>query len=310
MQKIKSLMKIVPTIVTISIFIALFLNVNTHQFLSTLLKVNLGFIIIIILFILLEMVVKSIRWQLFMKYLRVKLNFKESFYMNMAALSLIAITPSTSNDLLKSLYLKDRIELTKSAGAVFCEKVFDIVSLMFFTSIGLFFYYDKLILIVILAIFSVIIMIFVLSHYMNLEKIVGNKWNKRIKNLFEVFVIISKKPFRLIELFLITLLSWAVGFAQIVLIFYALNLDVPLFMIIGLMPVAIFIGLLPITIGGMGTRDGAIMILFSSFASKSELLGIGLVFSIFRYWVPSLMGLFFLRKINKTILKKRQLFDG
>jgi len=53
---------------------------------------------------------------------------------------------------------------------------------------------------------------------------------------------------------------------------------------------AIFFGLLPITIGGIGTRDSALIYLFSSYLNLSVIVAIGLFCSV-RYIVPALLGL-------------------
>ncbi len=83
--------------------------------------------------------------------------------------------------------------------------------------------------------------------------------------------------------------------------FYALGSSVPLVVAMANIPIAIFIGLVPVTLGGMGTRDAAIIFLFSVFATPSQLLGVGILFSLFRYWLPSLIGIPFMRKITKQI---------
>ena len=81
--------------------------------------------------------------------------------------------------------------------------------------------------------------------------------------------------------------------------FYALGINIPLLFTIANIPIAIFIGLVPVTLGGMGTRDAAIIFLFSEYATPSELLGIGILFSIFRYWLLSLIGIPFMKKLIK-----------
>jgi hypothetical protein len=64
--------------------------------------------------------------------------------------------------------------------------------------------------------------------------------------------------------------------------------------IIAYVPISIFIGLLPITIGGVGTRDAALIHLFAPYASPAMMAGIGLLCSL-RYVLDSLIGLPFFR---------------
>tara|TARA_B110000438_G_C15300639_1_gene431013 strand:- start:62 stop:346 length:285 start_codon:yes stop_codon:yes gene_type:complete len=78
-----------------------------------------------------------------------------------------------------------------------------------------------------------------------------------------------------------------------------IKIDVSLLQTFALAPLAIFLGQLPLTLGGMGTRDLAFINLFSEYATESALLSVGILFSIFRYWLISLLGIpFMLRLIN------------
>jgi hypothetical protein len=45
----------------------------------------------------------------------------------------------------------------------------------------------------------------------------------------------------------------------------------------------------------MGTRDAAIIMVFSGYATSSQLLAVALLFSLFRYWLLAIVGLPFMR---------------
>jgi uncharacterized membrane protein YbhN (UPF0104 family) len=62
-------------------------------------------------------------------------------------------------------------------------------------------------------------------------------------------------------------------------------------------PLSIFVGLIPISFGGIGTRDAALIYLFSPYESSSTMAGIGILCS-FRYFVPALFGLPFLDRLG------------
>jgi uncharacterized membrane protein YbhN (UPF0104 family) len=61
-------------------------------------------------------------------------------------------------------------------------------------------------------------------------------------------------------------------------------------MVLAYVPISIFVGLLPLTIGGMGTRDSALIYLFAAYEPASVMAGIGLLCSM-RYWMDTLVGL-------------------
>ena len=74
---------------------------------------------------------------------------------------------------------------------------------------------------------------------------------------------------------------------------------------VAVVPIAIFVGLVPVTIAGMGTRDAALIYLFSAYASDSASITVGLFFSLLRYWVLALAGIPFLGNLQRDVYCKR-----
>jgi hypothetical protein len=71
---------------------------------------------------------------------------------------------------------------------------------------------------------------------------------------------------------------------------------------------AIFVGLLPVSISGFGTRDLAIVTLFKGIITYNEALSIGILSAI-RYIIPTIIGLPFLMHLmfsgeSNTVSKK------
>ena len=120
------------------------------------------------------------------------------------------------------------------------------------------------------------------------ERIAGvlHAWDAFLKSL-------RKQPQDLLLILGLSILVWILHLLQFYLFFPALNQPVPIGPSMALLPLAILAGMLPFTIGGMGTRDTAILILFASYAEPSILAGVGLLCSL-RHWVDSLMGVPFL----------------
>ena len=88
----------------------------------------------------------------------------------------------------------------------------------------------------------------------------------------------------------LSLLLWLLHLIQIYLFFLTLKHPVPILLVYALVPPAIFIGLLPISFAGIGTRDSALIYLFAPYASASLMAGVGILTSV-RYVVPALFGL-------------------
>ncbi len=118
-----------------------------------------------------------------------------------------------------------------------------------------------------------------------------------LRNLFtqsgEVTAMLQAKGSDRIELCALSLLLWVLHLVQIYFFFVCLNAPVPWLPFAILMPLAIFVGLLPLSLFGMGTRDAAIIFFFSAYYPPAILAGVGLYVSL-RYLIPALTGLPFL----------------
>lgn len=66
-------------------------------------------------------------------------------------------------------------------------------------------------------------------------------------------------------------------------------------------PLAIFVGLIPITIAGFGTRDASLLLFFPELPQQG-ILAIALFINL-RYIVPALVGLPFVSTILKRLTK-------
>jgi len=90
-----------------------------------------------------------------------------------------------------------------------------------------------------------------------------------------------------------SVLIWFLHLFQIWLFILALRAWVPLMDSVALTPLAILIGLLPFTFAGVGTRDAALIFLYSPFFDAATGAALGILCTV-RYLLPGLLGLPFL----------------
>ena len=219
------------------------------------------------------------------------------------ALPLTSITPAKAGDVIKAYYLKEKVPSDKTIGAVVAERTFDILSLVLLSLIGMLFRQRYELASIAFIILVCIIAIFILARLTSSFhlSIIKDSWNEKIQNLILPLRLLTRHKTAFCLVFFYSLLIWFISIVQTLTFFYALGLDIPLLFTVANIPIAIFIGLIPVTLGGMGTRDAAIIFLFSEFASPEKLLGVGILFSIFRYWLLSLIGIPFMRKMVKNV---------
>ena len=120
------------------------------------------------------------------------------------------------------------------------------------------------------------------------------KLNLIIYKLLNSYSHLLKKKKLFFKVFVISLFQWSLALLQTFVFFLMIKVDVSLYFTFALAPLAIFLGQLPITLGGMGTRDFAFINLFSDYGTETDLLSVGILFSAYRYWLLSLIGIPFM----------------
>lgn len=123
----------------------------------------------------------------------------------------------------------------------------------------------------------------------------GTGWRRAVSEGHRVTAALRTRDARRGAIFTASILLWGLHLIQIRLFFESLSAPVPVLPFLGLMPLAIFVGLLPLSLFGLGTRDAAIIWLFSAFHPPPVLAGAGLLVNL-RYIIPAIAGLPFLHR--------------
>lgn len=109
-----------------------------------------------------------------------------------------------------------------------------------------------------------------------------------------VFARLRRHPGRIALAAAIGLGHWMAAILLVRLLFGGVSAPLSMIEVAAAMPLAIFVGLLPVTLGGMGTRDAAMVLLFGAWASPEQSLAVALLYTAFVYGFPALIGLPFL----------------
>ena len=256
-------------------------------------NIEFSLILISILLTLQMPVIQAFRLKLIFESVNLQLNFKRLVTVIAGSYPLISVTPSRSGDFVRSYYLRKEVDISESASSVISEKIFDIFSLLILSSIALLtldnFGYNILALILFLA----ILFLTYLAAF-NPTLPLPKNLSLIIYKLLNSYSHLLKKKKLFFKVFVISLFQWSLALLQTFVFFLMIKVDVSLFFTFALAPLAIFLGQLPITLGGMGTRDFAFINLFRNYVTETELLSVGILFSAYRYWFLSLIGIPFM----------------
>ena len=288
----------VTLLLTVIIFYLLFSRVDFYSVVNVFAGSNLIFIVLALSTLAPVFWIKSKRWQMLLEAMNHKVSFKDSFYATMMAMPLLAVTPSKMGDLVKAYYHRKTVPVSESVGAVITEKLFDLMVLLLFCLLWVYFV-GQVYLIAVLGVGIIMVLGLIIAYKFDFKIDLLNRLLKSLK-------VLMKDKINFAKVFLITLVFWSVLSLQFIFVFAALGIEVPYLIIVGGIAVSILVGMIPVTLAGMGTRDSAIIFIFLNYADPSHLLGVGLLFSFLRYWLPALIGLPYFRKINVDldILKK------
>ncbi len=281
-------------LLTVIIFGALFYSVDFSSAIETVKQANPLYLLCSFFIMCTFPLWCAIRWNIIVKRMGAKLGVWQSFVIIMAAWPVGAITPAKSGDLIKVLFLKNVMPYTKTTGVIIAERMMDLIALSLYGMIGGIFLGNYFFSLITGAILAGVIIFFVLaaSPAVNL---IPEKFRDFILEILEASKQIYLHLGTFIGLLLITLINWFCSFLQTWCCFSAFHAEVPLFYIAASLPIAIFVGLIPVTVSGMGTRDSAMIYLFSGFAPYETNLAVGILYSLFGYWLLAVMGIPFMR---------------
>jgi uncharacterized protein (TIRG00374 family) len=220
----------------------------------------------------LALLVATTRWWAVLAAMGYRTGYMRAIYATLAAWPLALIAPSRANDLLRAHVLRRDIPPPATMGSVVAERIIDVQSLIFLTTWGLLSIGRGLwaALTGSLLIASALFVRILLAQGPRIAALPAlSKYRERIEVASKALRTLFDRPRELIRVSLFSLLAWGTN----LLLFYCL---VKAFAagpswndIVALWPIAIFISLLPISFGGIGTRDAAFLWLSRSFASSA-----------------------------------------
>ncbi len=282
--------------VTVSVFYVIFRNVNFFSVINILFHASASYLILATILGVFIILFFTLRWQNVLAAMDFPLPFRNTFDIIMGVFPFAAVTPSIASDGMRAVFLRNKIRASIVIGSVLTERMLEFATLLMFLVIGMVISNKFQFLGIATIIFCCISLMIYLAH-VKINLPFKEIWNERLENIFlSLRILVKNKKFFLIVVSY-TLLVWICSILQILVFFYALGIKVPIAALLIGAPVAILIGQIPITLGGAGTRDAAFIILFSAYATPEQLLSVGILFSLFRVWLPSLIGIYFMRKM-------------
>jgi|SRR3989344_1108956 len=298
-------------IIGIAIFLYILLKLNISDVLKEISNANINFLLIAIFFVFISFIIQTLKWFAIAKVQMINIPFIEAFKIDLISNFYGFITPSRIGGVIRAEYLRkyNNNNLGKGVSNFVLDKVLDLCSLIFITIIfsfifkGListsYIYYALLILI--LLVVSLVIFrgkersrLLLRVFY---KKLLPEKMKKKAKRNFYSFYKDMPKKRYFILFFLLNLLNWIVLYISTFFVGLSIGINIPLFYFLAILPIATFVGQIPITISGLGTREATLISLFSLFSvSATKVFSMSLINLFISGIIPGIIGSFLILK--------------
>ena len=278
-------MKKYSFLIGLIIFVFIVTRLDFDKLLLVLIEINHLYFILGFLLLFPILITKAYRWNYLKKKQNISYSLKDSFLMYGAGMYLGILTPGRLGEISKILYLKnDRYSIGKSSVGVILDRMSDLLFLLIFSYLGMFFFFSLFRDFILLLTFSLIFILILLIIFLRtnliqlsfkkiFNLIVPLKYQKSWKLNFQDFIndlkIYKSKDYLFISL--ITVFSWLIYYLQMFFLAKSINItNIPFLYLSIAVAIAGLLTILPISVLGMGTRDAVLILFFSIFLIPNE----------------------------------------
>ena len=230
----------------------------------------------------LQILIKSERWRSINKMLGIRMPVSNSFKISSIAGLLGAVTPGRLGELVRVRFIKNySTSQTLICIGVILDRLFDLIVLFIIGIISLFFLAQFVsfgsYLVILIMFFFLLFLVTFFAYFENMVLImmkflVSKELFSSIKSKYQEFIKIFLTTLKQVFLngLIYTGLSFITQCLSSLFIVYSIGLQVPLYFIIILISVSALASLLPISVGGFGTREGIYILLLNQHGISTE----------------------------------------
>jgi glycosyltransferase 2 family protein len=245
----------------------------------------------------------ALRWQLVLAAMGYEVGFWKLLVAILATWPPGVVVPSRANEVLRAVAIRRAVPMAEGTGSIVAEKLIDLLVLLLIAAAGAWLraLWVAGALLGAAAALEVAVVTVVGKKR---SQISGLAWvqaragaSRALERLFAASDVLVRRPARLAVVSLVSLvirvLTIGIGHALLV----AVGAGVPVFDTLTLWPVAILAGLLPVTLGGLGTRDAALIYLLrtvAGHAAGANVLAATIGYSAVAMWSFAIVGLPFM----------------
>jgi glycosyltransferase 2 family protein len=264
----KILLTVIKLCVSSALLYFLFDRTGLAQILRTLSSINIiAFMAAIVLYVFAQ-VVSTLRWKLL---LPAEIEVKKLFSLYMIGAFFNSFLPGIiGGDAIKGFYLyKTTGKVGLALASVFMDRYLGLVVLIAICAVAFPFGYQYLHGSNIEWILLSVILSFVLGSFLFFGLRIGQRI-KHLADLYHYFYLYRNEKGTIGKALLLSVLVQFSGFSAVYILAHGLGQNIPFLSILIYLPLIILISMIPISISGLGVREGAFVLFFGFIGVKPE----------------------------------------
>ncbi|MFC1576771.1 lysylphosphatidylglycerol synthase transmembrane domain-containing protein [Candidatus Omnitrophota bacterium] len=282
----KTIRSVLTWIITAAIFIFLFSGIKLDDVLRAIRAADITlFVFSLLISMLAHIYFSTARYRGILKALGIRLSFSEVLIMRMGSLPIKGVLPLKAGEVTRVAYLKKlhNVPYARGAGSILLGYALSAFMLSLFVIAGLVLGHpEEPLRILSVGLLALLVLALILKARSFPEK---QGWLKTFGTLS--FYTLGFEGLKIINVFII---------------FKAMSVEIPPEAFFLYVPIALLISSLPVTVLGLGVREGATVLFFSGFAAPEALLGASLLVSFSNHIFAALLGLLFLNAFMSRLL--------
>ncbi len=261
--------------IALVIICILLLNINFLEIINIIKRVYLFYYLVAFLLFYIAIIIRNFRWQLQLKNIGYLVPYFKLFRILMVSYFTNCIIPAKLGDFMRGYMIRKRYKgsFTKTMGSVFTERLIDIILLVAMLTIsGSILFGKKLnkdLIFALIVGYIIILILFIFLFILRIRTKFVKYIPKKIMLIIDqaeegIIGSIKKKNFTLILLY--SVLIWLCEITSLYFIFISLELNISYFLSVFIALSAALLTAIPITPGGLGAVESAIvgiLIMFS-----------------------------------------------
>ncbi len=296
-QVLKVLQSVMLLVVPAAIYVVLFRRMGVDEVLRQVGQARPGPLLLAVTASLLAAVVmNSFVWQQILAAMGHRLSFGRAVFAENASLPLRMLLPAKSGEIFKAMYVKAVAVagLSQGLGSVMFHKVINIIALLLLAlpTVATTEVSRPRVLLILLALALSLWLYFRPGMFQWLTEHTSRPLPERIRNaLGKVVGALGNTPIGTkLRLLGLAIVFQSAHLVSVAMILRSLGESVPFWQLCAYVPVVVLVGILPIAIYGLGTREAVFVVLFSSLIGKPSALAAALLFTAIQFLLPVLVG--------------------